>query len=466
MKHDVDTLGKFGQSFQSKVISALLVDNKLLDTVSEIMDVRFFESSANQWIVGVILDYHAEYKKPPTMDVFKVELTKIQEDEILKKTVVDQLRHVYTKVGNIDLDYIKEQFTSFCKNQNLKRVIIESVDLLADGNYDRIQEMVDSAMKVGIESDLGHDYVEDFEDRNNIQKRDTVPTKWNVLNELMDGGLGPGELGVVVAPSGAGKSWLLSIIGAAAVEAGKTVVHYTLELNEVYVGKRYDTIFTGIPHTELDDREEEVKQKINSLEGRLRIKYFPPKGINYKKLENHVEKMVAAGNKPDLIIVDYADLLLSKSKGGDSTYAEQGGIYVELRGLSGEQDIPIWTASQSSRSSLEDDVIEAGKIADSYAKVMHSDFIISLSRKSNDKLANTARIHVMKNRFGPDGMTFPSKMDTNTGQVDIFEQNSAQGIAVQKASENGNHKQKQKLYSKLKQMSGDTPKKTPESSLG
>lgn len=381
MTPNKDTLGKFGQSFQSKVISALLLDDKLLDTVTEITDPNFFESSANQWIVEVIQDYHDEFKKPPTMDVFKVELSKLDDDDILRKTVVDQLRHIYTNIGKEDLDYVKKQFTAFCKNQNLKKVIIESVDLLKVGNYDKIQEMVDQAMKVGIENDLGHDYHEDIEDRLNIEQRDTVGTPWPVMNQLMDGGLGPGELGVVVAPSGAGKSWLLSIIGAAAVAAGKTVVHYTLELNEVYVGKRYDTIFTKIPSTELDNKEEAVKSRIKELPGKLRIKYFPPKGINYKKLEQHLEKMVAAGNKPDLVIIDYADLLLAKSQMGDSTYAEQGGIYVELRGLSGELGIPFWTASQSSRCHVltdkvatPDGSIEIGKLQTGDKILTHKGF--------------------------------------------------------------------------------------------
>ena len=96
--------------------------------------------------------------------------------------------------------------------------------------------------------------------------------------------------------------------------------------------------------------------------------------------------MIAAGNKPDLIIVDYADLLLSHSNKTDSTYAEQGGVYIDLRGMSGELQIPIWTASQTNRSAIDSEVIEADKIADSYAKVMNADFIMSLSRKAKDKL--------------------------------------------------------------------------------
>ncbi len=442
-----DNLAKFGQSFQSKVVSALLTDEKFLDTLSEILNPRFFESEANKWIVGEIADYHEEFRKPPTLDVFKAQVSKLDND-VLKTTIVEQLRHIFTQVGNVDLDYIKKEFTSFCRNQNLKNVILQSVDLLKAGNFDRIKDLVDKAMKVGTETDLGHDYIEDYDIRAEDVKRDTVPTDWSPINDLMDGGLGPGELGVVVAPSGVGKTWILTALGASAVRQGLSVVHYTMELSENYVGQRYDTVFTKIPSAELKGKKDEVKGKIKNLKGKLLIKYFPPKGVSVKKLQQHIDKMIATDNRPDVIIVDYADLLLSYSNKSDSTYAEQGGVYIDLRGMSGELGIPIWTASQTNRSAIDSEVIEADKIADSYAKVMNADFIMSWSRKSKDKLNNTARAHIMKNRFGPDGITFPCKMDTNTGFIEVYEGTSAEGILSTKEAASGQLERKQLLHKK------------------
>ena len=443
----VDTLSKYGQSFQSKVVSSLLVDGKFLDTISEITTQKFFENDANKWIVSEILQYHSEYKKPPTLDVFKSQLSKV-DNEVLKKTVVEQLRHVFTQVGNVDLDYIKDEFKSFCINQNLKNVILQSVDLLQAGSYDRIKDLVDSAMKVGNETNLGMDYIEDFDMRTEELNRTTVPTKWNPINDLMDGGLGPGELGVIVAPSGVGKTWILTALGADAVRRGLSVVHYSMELSEHYVGARYDTVFTQIPSTDLKDKKDQVKSKIESLQGKLLIKYFPPKGVSVKKLNQHIEKMIVTGNKPDLIIVDYADLLLSDSNKTDSTYAEQGGVYIDLRGMGGHLEIPIWTASQTNRSAIDSEVIEADKIADSYAKVMNADFIMSWSRKSKDKLNDTARAHIMKNRFGPDGITFPCKMNTNTGYIEVYDGNSPDGVIATKQSASGQLETKKLLHKK------------------
>ena len=447
MSEQIDTLSKYGQSFQSKVVSALLTDNKFLDTISEITTAKFFENDANKWIISEIIEYHNEFRKPPTLDVFKSQLSKV-DNEILKKTVVDQLKHVYTQVGNVDLDYIKKEYKEFCINQNLKGVILRSVDLLKAGSYDRIKDLVDNAMKVGNETDMGMDYIDDFDSRTEDLKRTTVPTKWEPINDLMDGGLGPGELGVVVAPSGVGKTWILTAIGAEAVRKGLSVVHYTMELSEHYVGARYDTVFTGIPSADLKEKKEEVKAKIKNLRGRLLIKYFPPKGVTVKKLQQHIEKMITIDNKPDVIIVDYADLLLSHSNKSDSTYAEQGGVYIDLRGMSGELEIPVWTASQTNRSAIDSEVIEADKIADSYAKVMNADFIMSWSRKSKDKLNNTARCHVMKNRFGQDGITFPCKMDTNTGYIQVYDGTSPDGVIAQKEAASGALETKKLLHKK------------------
>ena len=447
MSNTQDTLSKYGQSFQAKVISALLTDKTLLDTLNEIIHKKFFESEANKWIVTEIKDYYDEYKTAPTLDVFKVKVSNIDNGS-LAKSVVEQLKVVYTQVGKEDLQYVKDEFSSFCRNQNLKEVIVQSVDLLKAGNYDRIKELVDKAMKVGVESELGHEYIEDYIKRIEEINRETIPTNWECVNELMDGGLGPGELGVIVAPSGVGKTWVLCALGAAAVKAGRSVVHYSLELSEHYVGQRYDTVFTSVPSADLKENKDEVLDKIKKLKGKLLIKYFPPKGISSKKIEAHLEKMIAAGNRPDLIIIDYADLLLSHSNKSDSTYGEQGGVYIDLRGMGGELGIPIWTASQTNRSGIDSEVIEADKVADSYAKVMNADFIMSVSRKSKDKLNNTARFHIMKNRFGPDGITFPSKMDTNKGVIEVYDGNSTDGILTQKESASGVEAERQLLHKK------------------
>ena len=168
-----------------------------------------------------------------------------------------------------------------------------------------------AASKVGIENDLGIDYIEEFESIIEEVKRTSVSTGWDVVDDLMDGGLGPGELGVVMAPSGIGKSWFLAKIACSAIKAGLNVLHYTLELSENYVGQRYTTILSGVQTSEHMERREEIIRKIKAIKGRVKIKYYPPRFASAKTLSAHIDKVKTTGFNPDLIIIDYADLLNS-----------------------------------------------------------------------------------------------------------------------------------------------------------
>ncbi len=442
----VDTLTKYGQSYQSKVVASLISDVKFLEQVTEITKPAFFESQANQWIIGEVQNYFGEFRAVPTMEVFKIKVGEI-EDKVLKQTVVEQLKNVYLQIGSEDLPYVKKEYLTFAKNQKVKDALLKSVDLLKAGNYDKIIDTMMAASKVGVENDLGLDYIDNFELIMEDVKRNSVSTGWDVIDELMDGGLGPGELGVVMAPSGIGKSWFLSKIACSAVQKGMNVLHYTLELSESYVGQRYTTILTGIQTSEHKERKEEIIRKIKNTPGRVRIKYYPPQFASAKTLSAHIEKLKASGFNPNLIIIDYADLLKSGSN-RDGLYAELGGIYEELRGLSGETQIPIWTATQTNRAAIDHEVIQADSVGDSYKKVQTADFIMSVSRKTKDKLSNTGRIHIVKNRFGPDGMTFPAKIDTFHGVMDVFAANSADGVIAQKESKNGENLEKKLLHKK------------------
>jgi hypothetical protein len=447
MSEAVDNLAKYGQSYQTKVVTNLVTDRPFLEQVSDILETKYFESDTNKWIVELTRKYFGKYKNTPTTDFFKTEIQKIT-DKALQQNVLSQLKAVYAQQSGGDSEWVKNEFVTFCKNQNFKNVILTSVDLLQTGQFDKIEKLVRDAVKVGQTNDLGLDYKEDIEVRFEEVNRRTVKTNWDVIDELIDGGLGPGELGVIVAPSGVGKTWVLCHIGAEAVRQGKNVLHYTLELTQNYVGQRYDTIFTGIPSSELRDNKEQIKDKVDKLKGGLMIKYYPPKGITANTIAAHVDMVRSTKFQPDLIIIDYADLLISVNSKNNSDYQEQGGIYIDLRAMGGEYQIPIWTASQTNRSAIESDVIHADKIADSYAKVMNADLIISVSRKDTDKLNDTARFHVMKNRFGPDGLTFPAKMNTNKGIIEVYAANSSNGIIASKESKNGELLQKQLLHKK------------------
>lgn len=429
-----ESLAKFGKMFQTQVVAVLLTDVKFLEQVLDLIDIDFFDSEASQWIVKESIKYYREFKTTPSMSIFKIKVADIDSD-VLSTVVVDKLREVYLQVGSKDLSFVKEKFLEFCKNKKFEKAIHDSITHLERGNYEQIRIEFDDALRAGEPVNVGHDYTQDISQRMERVVRRTVRTGWEVIDDLMDGGLGPGELGVVVAPPGVGKSWSLVNIAANAVKSGKFVVYYTLELAENYVGLRFDSWFTGMNSHDLRNDKEKVRKVIEKIPGKLLIKYYPTKSIAVNKLESHLNRIETVDRRPDLVIVDYADILISSNKYSDIRHLELGGIYEELRRVAGEREVPIWTASQSNRSSMALNVIKGDSIAESINKLMISDFVMSLARNDKDKLSDKAWWHIIKNRFGADGLTFMSKMDTSIGHIEISD-------TVVQSRTNGNEESK------------------------
>jgi replicative DNA helicase len=431
MDTDVKSLRRFGEKFQTKSIACLLNDKSFMEQMYDILYPEYYDTEALRWVCQCVLDYWDEYKKPATLDYFKTCLNRSDAGDGLKQSVIRELKYITKAREDTDLDWVKDDFLEFAQNQRIRQAIINSTGLLKRGNYAAIKTEIDDALNAGLSRDIGHMYKEDVEDRLKESARPTITTGFPVLDSLMDGGLAGGEVGVFVAASGAGKSWMLAALGHACMMTGGLVAHYTLELDDQYTGRRYDSIAGGFSPNEVPERQDEIRQRMKEIPGEISIKKWPAKSVTVQSIHAHFERLTTLHERPSLIVLDYADLLKSASSSPDAnSYQTMGDIYTDLRRLSGELDVPIWTVSQTNREGTESDVITADMIADSFQKVMISDFVASISRTSDDKVSNTARVHIIKNRFGPDGMTLPSMIDTSCGDIKIFEPGSEEARAT------------------------------------
>ena len=300
---------------------------------------------------------------------------------------------------------------------------MSSVDLLKAGDYDSIKMMIENALKAGHDKNIGHEYIKDIEERYRKNARKTIPTPWDKINTLLQGGLGNGDFGLIFGSPGGGKSWSLVAMGGFAVRLGYNVIHYTLELGEEYVGKRYDAFFTNVDVSDSEKLKTKAQEIIPDLPGQLIIKEFPTGRATMSTIESHINKVEGLGIKADLVIIDYVDLLTSKKQNRERK-DEIDDIYISTKGLARQLDIPIWSVSQVNRAGAHDDIIEGDKAAGSYDKLMITDFCMSLSRKKEDKVNGTGRFHIMKNRYGMDGLTFGVTANTNTGHFDVFDYNT------------------------------------------
>ena len=415
------TLNQYGPDFQIKVISSLLTHKGFLTNIHDIISEEYFENSAHKWTIKQILKYYDKYHTTPSLEVLKVELQKV-DNEVLQISLKESLKTAFV-ASDEDLDYVQEEFTNFCRNQQLKKALMTSVDMLKAGDFESIRTLVDNALKAGQDKNIGHEYIKDIEQRYRENSRTVIPTPWPKIDKLLQGGLGNGDFGLIFGNPGGGKSWSLVALGGHAVRMGYNVIHYTLELGEEYVGKRYDAFFTQIPVNHNDDLKLRAEEVIPQLPGKLVIKEFPTGRATMSTIESHISKVEGMGMKADLVIIDYVDLLSSRKKNRERK-EEIDDIYGSTKGLARELDIPIWSVSQVNRAGSNDDIIEGDKAAGSYDKLMITDFCMSLSRKKEDKVKGTGRFHIMKNRYGTDGLTFAVKADTSTGHFEVHHYNT------------------------------------------
>tara|TARA_R100000664_G_scaffold13358_1_gene21374 strand:+ start:1392 stop:2747 length:1356 start_codon:yes stop_codon:yes gene_type:complete len=450
MKEDA-TFSNYGKAFQETLSQLIFEDRAFSEQMEEVLDINFFELKYLQEFVRLVFGYRHKYGVHPSEDIMSSMLrTEIDdESDLIKKQLRDYFaRSIATKVK--DVDYIKETALDFCKKQKLKEAMIKSVALLQRSSFGEIKTIIDDALKLGTDNKFGHDYKKDFEFRYIDRPRHPVSTGWIEMDKITKGGLGKGELGVGIAATGAGKSMALVHLGAAALKAGKNVVHYTLELTEPVVGLRYDSCLSGVPIGDLKAYKDHVFETCSDVEGNLIIKEYPTKSASTNTIRAHLDKLQKRNHQIDLIIVDYGDLLKPVSNFKEKRN-ELESIYEELRGIAQEQECPLWTVSQTNRSGLNTEVITMESISEAFSKCFVADFIFSLSRTIKHKNENTGRVFIAKNRNGPDGLVYPIFMDTSNVRINVLPQDHETIESLNQKSlqdEKNNLKEKYKNFRK------------------
>jgi len=454
---NISYFSKYGKDFQERIFQALLTDHVWASQMMEVMDAQYFEIKYLQYLGTRFFGFHQKYKNFPTrqllVSIIREELS-TGSDIILREQVVEFLSRLKSSPNLGDLKYVKEKALDFCKKQVLKQALEESVVAISNENYESVLSIMKVALAKGAHSTTGHDFFEDYEARFAKFTRQTCPTGIAQLDkkDVLNGGLARGEIGVITASTGVGKSHWLVNVGAAAIKAGKNVVHYTFELTETAVGVRYDSNLCDIPSSEVQDRKEEVLSVYDDNNfGRLIIKEYPTGSASVVTIRNHLEKLTMKDFIPSLIIIDYADIMRS-TRSYDSLRHELKLIYEELRNLAMELQVPIWTASQANREASEKEVVGLDNMAEAYGKAMVADVVISLSRRQLEKATGAGRLFVAKNRAGKDGILFPVRIDCSKSKITIIDDPAElSAIEMLESRKTGT---KDMLKSKWKEISG------------
>ena len=418
------SFGSYGKSFQEKIMQALLSDRPWAEQLLEVFDVSYFDLKYLQFLADRYFGHAKKYKVFPTLQllvtIIRDEL-KTGTDVVLRDQIIDYLQRMRSNPDPGDLQYVKEKTLDFCRKQALKQALESAVDQIQADKYEQIVEGIKKAVCVGTTPQLGHDFFQDYEARFTRLQRNCVATGIDELDrrDILNGGLGAGEIGVIVAPTGVGKSHMLTFLGANALRAGTDVLHYTFELSEAAVGRRYDSNLCDIDSNDVIEDKDNIISKYKGMKlGRLMIKEFPTNTATIYTLRSHIERLDLKGFRPGLIIIDYADIMRS-TRQYDSLRHELKLIYEELRGFAGEKLLPIWTASQSNKEGATSDVVDLGNMSEAYGKAMVADVVLSISRKAHEKSEGYGRLFVAKNRAGRDGIVYPVKIDTARSKFEI-----------------------------------------------
>jgi hypothetical protein len=418
---------RYGKQFQEKIFQSLLSDHTWSSQMIEVMKPGFFDVRYLSFLSDRYFSYYQKYKCFPTLSILitivKDDLSN-DSDVILRDQIVEFLHRIKTNPDMGDLQFVKDKSLDFCKRQAFKDALEKAVELISTDKFESVVDLMKQAVAVGMPNSMGHDFFEDADARFVKTRRQVCPTGIPELDapQILQGGLGRGEIGVVTANTGVGKSHYLVQMGANAMKAGKNVVHYTFELSETAVGIRYDSNLCSIASNDVQDNKELVMKKYEDKDlGRLIIKEYPTGSASVVTIRNHIEKLLLKGFIPNVIVVDYADIMRS-TKSYDSLRHELKLVYEELRNMAMDLNVPIWTASQANRDSANADIVGLENMAEAYGKAMVADFVISLSVKPLEKSTGMGRLFIAKNRAGRDGIVLPIHIDTSMSKIEVLDE--------------------------------------------
>ena len=449
-----DTFAAFGRTYQEKVVQAVMEDHMFAEQMADVLNPKYFDLNHLQEIAQAFYDYKTKYKTFPSYEVLDVMITRseLAVEPLVGTQVREYLARIKTTPMNGDKGYIQESSLEFCKKQSLKEGLVKAIDMMESGNYDSIQSVIKDALGRGGTRDMGHNYTEGFEQRGQKSIRKPMSTGWPILDKTFNGGWERGTLSTFIAPTGAGKSMFLVNCGAAALEQGLNVAYITLEMADWKIGLRFDSYYSGIPINDVADNQDTIKQVVGEkVKGRLFIKEWPTKQATVQTIRAYLQRLQATKEfVPDMIVVDYADLLRGGKGYADKRF-ELEGVYEELRALSQELKVVVITADQTNRSGLDMEIVTIGQIGESYAKATVCDVIMTISRRMEDKQANGGRLFVAKSRLGQDGVVYPFILNTATVKVELLQEGTDPVALFMENNQN----RIQKMQERYKKLIGD-----------
>jgi replicative DNA helicase len=394
----------------------LIYNEEFTRKVLPFIKSEYFSDQIEKLVFKEVFEFVNKYKNLPTHEALVINFTEAKSlTEPQVKESIELLNDIQQdKNEKVELKWLTEHTEKFCQDKAIYNAIMESVTILDDKNGKKtkgeIPQLLADALGVSFDSNVGHDYMQDFDERYDFYHRVESRIKFDldIFNKITKGGLPIKTLNIALAGTGVGKSLFMCHCAAGALSQGNNVLYITLEMAEEKIAERIDANLLNITMDELytipkDDYERKFSALKNKVQGKLIIKEYPTAGastLHFRALLN--ELALKKNFRPDIIFIDYLNICASsriKPGGNVNSYTYIKSIAEELRGLAVEFNLPVVSATQTTRSGYSNSDVDLTDTSESFGLPATADFMFALI--TNEELENLGQIMVkqLKNRY-------------------------------------------------------------------
>jgi len=434
---DEKNFGYLGNTFQIQLLNNIILFKDFASSIVDVLDPKYFDNQYFRLIMQMIKEYYIKYEHVPTFDT----LEQLSKSEIsapmAQKMVLDMVKQVKDAPFE-GHQFVQEKSLKFCKQQELQKVMTKAQKIIDKGDfesYDHLEEMVREALQVG-EVDPGtNDVFNNLDEVLQDDYRHPIPIGIPGIDNLLKGGLAKGEIGVILAPTGVGKTTVLTKFANHAFNLGYNVLQVFFEDNPKIIQRKHFTLWTGIAPDNLSQFKDDVMEKVRSVQANmpnnLTLKKLPSDTLTLNQIKNQIRKLIAEGTKVDLIVLDYIDCIMPDKNLGDE-WKSEGSVMRGFESMCHELDIAGWTATQGNRSSISSDVVTTDQMGGSIKKAQVGHVIVSIAKSLQQKEMNLATIAITKSRIGKDGIVFENcKFDNEMLVIDTEQSVTFLGLEEQ-----------------------------------
>ena len=444
-----------GNTFQIQLLNQIIVDKDFAHSIIDVIEPTHFENKYFKTLLQLVKEYYSKYDCTPSFETLSQMVKSEFPQELMLKILNDTIKQIQNAPTE-GSSFVQEKSLKFCKQQELQKAITKSQKILDSGefeNYDKLEELVRAALQVGETGNKFEDVFNNLDDVLNEDFRHPIPMGIVGIDKLLKGGLAKGELGVILAPTGVGKTTILSKIANSTFNNGYNVLQLFFEDNPKVIQRKHFTMWTGIAPDELPNHREEVLEKARQVKeemtNKLFLKKLPSDQYTMTQIKNMIRKMIADGHGIDMIVLDYIDCIVPDRNLGDE-WKSEGSVMRGYEALCHELGVVGWTATQGNRSSISSEVVTTDQMGGSIKKAQVGHVIISVAKTLQQKEMNLATIAITKSRVGKDGVIFEN-CKFNNELLDIDTESSVTFLGFEEKKEEQKRDRIKELMEKRKE---------------